>query len=272
MLSLLLAPVYGLGCRFCRWLVAGSATNHERVSFSNKARRDYLLRSWLTSARFWPATKTVPVYSARFELSDGKGSHVPLTGCVRKEIRLQETEATQLPDGSLLCRRIAPEQVRCTATTQVSHAGNLPVRVSDSSDEATGLQTGAVHLPEGILARDPIPPHEVSDPVTIQVSRACHLPVRIRYPSNQEGALGGKPVHLPDGVLARGLVAPEEVSLPIVVKVSGTDNLPVHISNGRNQGGRLDAKAVHLPDGILTCRLIAPYEVSRSITIEVTGV
>ena len=75
----------------------------------------------------------------RLELSDCERFHAPLTWYIREEIRLQETEATQLPDGGLLRRRIAPEEVRRTVTTQVSHACNLPIRVSDGGDEATAL-------------------------------------------------------------------------------------------------------------------------------------
>ena len=75
----------------------------------------------------------------RLDLSELERFHAPLTGYIREEIRLQEAEATQLPDGGLLCRRVAPEEVRRTVTTQVSHACNLPIRVSDGGDEATGL-------------------------------------------------------------------------------------------------------------------------------------
>ncbi len=208
-----------------------AATHHERVSFSNKARRDYLWRSWLTLARFWSLAKTVPVDSARLELSDGKGFHTPLTGCGRQLIRLQKAETAQLPDIRLPRRRIPPEQVWCTVTTEVSYANDLPVRIRDGVEVVAGLEARAVHLPDGILARGTVTPNKVSNAIVVQISRTHHLPVRIANRVDVVAGLQTCTVQPPDGVLARRPVAPQEVGDTVRVEVSGTDNLPVGIRN-----------------------------------------
>src|SRR5207302_1519076 len=160
--------------------------------------------------------------------------------------------------------RVAPEHVRLAVAVVVTHRGDLPVEVGDSSQITLGRLDGdPIHQIEIVLAARAVPPHDVGLAVAVEVAYAFHLPAVVAHRPNEAfGRLDGGAIHEVEVVLPGARVPPQDVGLAVAVEVADACHGPVGIGHGAQIPlARQDLRAVHRIEIVLAGRRIAPQDV-----------